>query len=213
MNSTPQTVSYTRGRLPHWQIVNGRYFVTIRLKGAIPGQGMERIAQLRRTVENAVEMKEIMTARRRTFLEMEEWLEAASRVDYLTRTDVADIVVDAIKHRQASGEWTMICYTLMPNHIHLFFRLGACIEEGSFDSGEHDHVLTTVLEGFKRRTARFAAPLLGIKGEDFWQREWFDHWSRGPQQDERIKRYIRLNAVKAGLVAQPEDWPFWRECE
>ena len=65
------------------------------------------------------------------------------------------------------------------------------------------------IKDFKRWTATATAQLLGSDGENFWQRDWFDHWSRGPEQDERIKRYIRDNAVKAGLVTNPHDWPYW----
>ena len=31
MTQKPETVAYWRGRLPHWEVVEGRYFVTIRL--------------------------------------------------------------------------------------------------------------------------------------------------------------------------------------
>src|SRR5262249_13528856 len=42
----PETVAFWRGRLPHWKVVDGRYFVTIHVAGAIPKQGQERIHAL-----------------------------------------------------------------------------------------------------------------------------------------------------------------------
>ncbi len=39
----PKTIRFWRGRLPHWEVEAGRYFLTVRLKGAIPIEGQERI--------------------------------------------------------------------------------------------------------------------------------------------------------------------------
>ena len=38
----PEAVAFWYGRLPHWEVVGGRYFVTIHLAGAIPPAGQER---------------------------------------------------------------------------------------------------------------------------------------------------------------------------
>jgi hypothetical protein len=66
---------------------------------------------------------------------------------------------------------------------------------------------------FKQRTGRCALAWLVNPPTRFWQREWFDHWSRSPQEDERIITYIRRNPMKAGLVKHYTDWPFgsWRD--
>jgi hypothetical protein len=50
--------------------------------------------------------------------------------------------------------------------------------------------------------------LLSIDRGRFWQREWFDHWSRSDDEDERTVVYIRNNPVKAGLVKSYQDWPY-----
>jgi REP element-mobilizing transposase RayT len=113
----------------------------------------------------------------------------------LTRPDVADMVIEAISFRERTGKWSMLAYVLMPNHLHLFFRLV-------------DGRLTKTMIGFKRWTGREAADLLDRSGERFWQREWFDHWSRSALQDERIVEYIRQNPVKAGLVDDYRNWPY-----
>jgi len=83
----------------------------------------------------------------------------------------------------------------MPNHIHLFFEL---LKAG----------LKEVLEDFKSWTGGRAARLTSLDDDRFWQREWFDHWSRSDDEDERIIAYIRQNPVKAGLVSDYRDWPY-----
>ncbi len=43
MTRNPETIDFWVGRLPHWEVVDGRYFVTIHLSGAIPEAGHHRI--------------------------------------------------------------------------------------------------------------------------------------------------------------------------
>jgi REP element-mobilizing transposase RayT len=150
---------------------------------------------------------EIHQARRAMFREMEYWLEKAPTVTHLTKPEIARIVIDSIESMAERRVWLPISYTLMPNHLHLFIRLA---DMASKDEPRPLSLISSI-QDFKRWTAREAAKELGIPGTEFWQREWFDHWSRGPESDERIRRYIRMNAVKAGLAEAPEDWPYFWE--
>lgn len=59
----------------------------------------------------------------------------------------------------------------------------------------------------KRHTARQCNRLLGRHGA-FWQDESYDHCVRDDGELERIFQYVEYNPVKAGLVAEPEQWPF-----
>jgi REP element-mobilizing transposase RayT len=95
------------------------------------------------------------------------------------------------------GDWHVHEYVVMPTHLHLFCEFGA----GGVKS---------TLEDFKRFTGHRASKLLGQNDKRFWQREWFDHWSRSDEEDDRIIAYIRNNPVKAGLVETPEEWPYSR---
>ena len=129
------------------------------------------------------------------FREIEKWLDRAEWVTHLQNSTVAEMVVEAIEHRQQIGAWKVFEYTVMPTHIHLFCEMGP---KG----------LKKTLEDFKRWTGHRAAKLIAIDGERFWQREWFDHWSRSDAEDDRIVRYIRNNPVKAGLVIDSAEWRF-----
>lgn len=207
MTERPETIGFCRKRLPHWEVVGGRYFVTIRLKGSIPSQGIERIRAIQRNLAEVADADGQLEARRKTFVEMEKWLDCAPQVAHLCNKGVAKMIVEAIHDREERGIWRPICYTIMPNHLHLFVSFdGECVEA---EEVMRQRQLVPALEAFKRRTTREAADILGMPGRGFWQREWFDHWSRGPEHDERIVRYVRNNAVKAGLVAEPSDWPWW----
>ena len=211
MREKPETVHFWRGDLPHWEVVDGRYFVTIRLRGAIPEAGMRRIRCLKEKLEAAVANGcDGLKERRAIFCEMENWLETAPRLDYLRRPAAARVIAEAINYRHDCEIWTMFEAVTMPNHIHLFFRLGrnAPWEQAAGAEDKASHCLRDVLRNFKRWTARRIAGELGINGSRFWQREWFDHWSRSAEEDEKTNRYIRMNPVKAGLVRSPEEWPY-----
>jgi len=137
-----------------------------------------------------------LSIQRRVFQEMEDWLDRAVNVRHLSDdARIAKMVTEAILHRAQQMIWTVFDYVVMPNHIHLFLE----IREGS---------LKSTMEGFKRWTGHEAGKLIDLKGKSFWQDEWFDHWSRSDEEDERIIVYIRNNPVKAGLVARYRDWPY-----
>ncbi len=194
----PATIAFWTGRLPHWEVEDGRYFVTIRLAGAIPQEGQDRIRQLAgewTSVNRIQAPEEWLRQQRRIFRAMEEWLHRAETVVYLQRPEIAELVMEAVEHRKRRGDWTVWEYVVMPNHIHLFFEL-------------HRGSLKGVLEDFKRWTAHQAVRRLRSEGKGFWQREWFDHWSRSDEEDEMIIAYIRNNPVQAGLVHRWEDWRF-----
>ena len=46
MMRKPKTTTFWLGRLPHWEVEDGRYFITIHLTGAIPAVGRSRLMRL-----------------------------------------------------------------------------------------------------------------------------------------------------------------------
>ncbi len=196
MKRKPETVAFWRGRLPHWEVAEGRYFVTIHLAGAIPQPGQERIHALAAEADQLSEhdAEGRLNVQRRVFREMESWLDRVEYVSTLRRPDVASMLMEAIAFREERA-WHMFEYVVMPSHIHLFFEL---VGEG----------LKKHLEQFKRWTGHEAARLLKGGGKRFWQDEWFDHWSRSDEEDERIIEYIQRNPERAKLVKTYQDWPF-----
>jgi REP element-mobilizing transposase RayT len=197
MNRKPKTIAFWTGRLPHWEVEEGRYFITIHLAGAIPIQGRARLRELAGNLRRIRVRKapEWLRLQRRIFAEMERWLDGASWNPALQRPDIADVVIDAIEHRHQRGDWRVFEYVVMPTHVHLLGEIGR-------------RGLKATLEDFKRWTGHRAAERLGMAGQRFWQREWFDHGARSDGEDDRIMAYIRNNPVKAGLVKCFQEWPY-----
>ena len=119
--SRPQTISFWRGALPHWEVVDGRYFVTVRLANSLPA-GVE--SELAAILNDATE--ENYTARSRTYFRtLERWLDANQGHAFLAERDVAETIAEAISAYERRDLWRVSAYAIMPNHVHLFLRCGS----------------------------------------------------------------------------------------
>lgn len=189
----PRTTSFYRGRLPHWEVESGVYFVTMRVHGTLPKSAEEELRLLSLEVRNAAGGERLML-QRKVLARLETWLNASTERLHLSEPSVAQMIMESIANMHARGIWDPIEYVVMPNHIHLLVT----VTRGD---------LRSAMVSFKRWTARHAISLLKLTSRPFWEEEWFDHWPRSELEFERIVEYIRQNPVKAGLVQEYRDWP------
>jgi REP element-mobilizing transposase RayT len=84
--------------------------------------------------------------------------------------------------------WFCRILLLMPDHLHAIVAF-----PGSAS-------MKQVVGDWKRFLARRA----GIR----WQRDFFDHRLRDHHQTTETLAYIRMNPVRRGLVASPDQWPW-----
>jgi REP-associated tyrosine transposase len=85
-------------------------------------------------------------------------------------------------------------YVIMPDHIHFFVRGGI------------DFVLMQWMRILKRRMSKaISAPL------PHWQKGFFDHLIRHSESYSEKWEYVRQNPVRAGLVDDPDEWPWHGE--
>ncbi len=196
MPRKPETIGFWTGRLPHREVAEGRYFITVHLAGAIPKEGQDRIYALAAEHNSIPEYdtQARLRLQRRIYLEMAAWLDRVDHVTHLQRPEVASVLTEAIAFRHGRT-WNVLEYVVMPSHLHLFVEV-------------LNNSLKYTMEQFKRWTGHEAAKVLDLNKESFWQNEWFDHWSRSDEEDVRIMEYIRQNPVKAKLVSRYEDWPY-----
>ena len=113
---------------------------------------------------------------------------------YLRQPDIAQIVVASIHKGVELEHYELSAYVVMANHVHLL------IQPRIAPDG--------LLKSLKGATAREANRLLNRTGEPFWRKESYDHWVRNQNEFEKIRAYIENNPVKAGLVQNPEDYPW-----
>jgi REP element-mobilizing transposase RayT len=185
------------------------YFVTFRLADSLPKEVLrryeaQRAARLQALADarhRGIQVPDTEAIIRRDFSrQVERYLDRGAGACHLRRPEVADLVAGTLKffdgERYLLREWVV-----MPNHVHVLVWPMA------------DHVLDKIVQSWKRFTSTHVKPVLELAAGRFWQPETYDHWVRDDEERARIARYIRLNPVKAGLCAQPEEWRWssaWR---
>lgn len=169
-------------RLPHWDVIGARVFVTFRLYGSLPPG---------RAFPN-----ERLTSGK-AFVTMDRLLDRARRGPaYLGRPEIAELVIQALYDgQQTFNRFELHSFVVMPNHVHLLVTPHVTAREW-----------LGPLKGF---TAHEAGKMLRrYSGSPFWQDENYDHLVRGDDEFRRITRYIEWNPAKAGLASSPERFPF-----
>lgn len=111
----------------------------------------------------------------------------------LLRDSAACSVVEATLERlRARHGFYLYGYVLMPDHVHLLI------------SEPKQHLLADTMRALKTETAK------QLKGEreHFWQQRYYDRNIITQREFVEKLRYIHRNPVKAGLVEEPEAWPW-----
>jgi putative transposase len=99
-------------------------------------------------------------------------------------------IAETLAVREASGDMICRLALAMPDHLHGLFGF-----PGS-------KPMSKVISAFKS----WLAKQCGIQ----WQRDFFDHRLRNLESAAEKANDIRMNPVRAGLVANPQDWPYQR---
>jgi putative transposase len=107
----------------------------------------------------------------------------------LAKPSVATPLFESVIYRNERGIWHARLVVLMPDHVHFLVSFGATEKR-----------MQTTVSKWKEWTAK--------KLKIGWQRDFFEHRLRRDESVREKADYILLNPVRAGLVSQPEDWPF-----
>lgn len=119
------------------------------------------------------------------------------RRSILVEQSVHDAFIRFAEEGMHRGEW-LGAYVLMPDHLHAFV---------GFDNQQIQ--LSAWMKSLKNAVSK-TLRLNGIAGPH-WQKGFFDHLLRSEESYEKKWHYVRENPVRAGLVTNWEDWPFWNE--
>jgi putative transposase len=101
--------------------------------------------------------------------------------------------IEALQKACAKCCFTLLAYTIMPNHVHVL----AHSESGS--SGKEFMRYFKQLAGFAYRKPT---------GDSLWQISFYDHILRSDEAIGRLGEYIWNNPVRARIVERPEDYPY-----
>lgn len=177
---------FHKRNLPHLYYNKGIYFITYRLYGSIHPNQLEKLQQ---NIKNADEEEQ-----KKVFKKYDKLLDMASnKIDYLSNPHIAEVCKQSIMYFDKK-DIDVICFCIMPNHIHLVFELLS-----------KDKLVGDIMASIKRYSAKNANELLKFKGR-FWQAESFDRLVRNEKELYNIIKYVLRNPVNAGLVENYEDW-------
>ena len=192
--------------LPHFQPSGVTFFVTGRLYGSLPQEAIERLKEekeaayrriLKESQDETQRKLEIQNYHKKHFAKWDTYLDAnPSEPQWLKRPEVAKIVSNAF-HFFDGQSYTLIAYTVMPNHFHLVID--------TTDEIRFTKPLYRIMQSIKGFTAKEANKLLNRSGT-FWQEESYDHVVRNGQELKNIIEYVLNNPVKAGLVDNWQDY-------
>lgn len=114
------------------------------------------------------------------------------RKPLLARKEIFDAFVAYAEKNAAQGR-AVGRFVIMPDHIHLFVRIGRDFK----------------LNDFIRLLKQTLTSALGA--EDVWQPGFFDRLLRNSESYAEKWSYVRENPVRAGLAEKAEDWPWQGE--
>jgi len=114
----------------------------------------------------------------------------------LARHEIFSVLQEEWRSMHARHGWSIGRYLVMPDHVHFFALASASTAP-----------LERMVGRWKEWTAKRCLPLVGLPAP-FWQKRFFDHLLRSHESFVEKWDYVRMNPVRAKLVARPEDWPF-----
>lgn len=195
---------HERGYLPHCDFPDLVQFVTFRLEDSMP-------AARRSEWEHLLAIEDQREKRTR----LEEYLDRGIGACWLRDEIIARIAEEALVHFH-NERYELLAWCVMPNHVHVLVDV-------------QQTPLWRIVQGWKVRVAREARMLLRAERRaparleschsshepsgcsalrSFWQREYWDAFMRGEQQERTAIRYIENNPVRAMLIRSAEEWPF-----
>lgn len=208
---------FRRRHLPHWDVEGHPYFVTACLDRSLSAVGLKRIRTYREELDARPRPAQLSGEEWETrksklvFALVDKLLDHESPVKHLADPAQAQIVQNAFLHF-ANERYKLLAFVVMPSHHHWLFLPNPdwavqAVQKSKRDGGRDRTAREIISHSVQSFTANMCNRVRGESGP-YWQAETFDHWARDEEEILRIIDYIERNPVAAGLVSNPEDWPW-----
>ena len=180
---------FHRRNLPHLHYNEGDYFITFRLKDSLP---ISEIKLLKSELENSSD--DLTVKEKKLFKKYDELLDSQKfgTINVIEKNIIK--IIKEIIHWHEKIYYDLICYCIMPNHIHLVFTIIS-----------KEKSLSEIMKMIKGTSSVMINKYLNRTGS-LWQAESFDRLIRDDTEMYNIVKYVLLNPVKANLVS---DWKNW----
>jgi putative transposase len=108
--------------------------------------------------------------------------------------DRASVVIESLKRVSRSADILVHAFCVMPDHVHV-------LVEGKSATSD----VVKFIAQWKQSTGYLFRHELPRR---FWQRRFYDHVLRRPEDSDAVAWYIWMNPVRKGMVAEPRLYPF-----
>jgi ATP-dependent Clp protease ATP-binding subunit ClpA len=170
------------GKLPHWRQDGVTYFVTWRTGDSLPkARADEWFAERDQWLKNHPEpwTSKVEEEYYQRFPDRwEKWLDEGHGECLLARPELRNIVEDVLRHDDGV-KYRLKDFVVAANHVHVLV-----IPTGG------ENTLSDAVQNWKSVSSHRINKALGRKGE-FWQKEYFDHIVRSPEQLVKFRSYIQ----------------------
>ena len=184
-------IHFHRRNLPHIYSDEGIYFITYRLADSLT---QNKVAEIKSAIENKG-LKDVEKFKR-LLKKYDNLLDSGLYGNkYLLNPQVSEICKYTL-HYADGKEYKLICYCIMPNHIHLVLELL-----------RGNKGISKIMQAVKRISARKSNQILNRTGK-FWQDESYDRLVRDDKELYFIIRYVLMNPVNSGLIINWSDWKY-----
>src|SRR5680860_376266 len=207
-----------KNQLPHIAPVGAIFFVTFRLGDSLPVQLVKEMrikmdASIKKLEQKKPYRYKLMIQKQRKifFKNYDHQLDVFPYGECHLKDPIIANIVETKLHELDRKIYDLICYCIMPNHVHVLFDTSLQLTD------EHNRILNQVpknyiqldqiMKNIKGSIAVKANRILNRNGK-FWRKDSFDHYVRNEQELLNIINYILQNQVKAKLVEHWKDYPF-----
>ena len=114
-----------------------------------------------------------------------------------------DLLHAAFRATQAARPFILLAWVILPDHLHCIWRL----PDGDADNANR---WAQIKSGFSRRlpeTERRSAYRVSRRERGIWQRRYWEHLVRDPEDLRQHVDYIHYNPLKHGYAVCVADWP------
>ncbi|MCM8535339.1 MAG: transposase [Lentisphaeraceae bacterium] len=174
---------YNRGYLPHYDANHTLQFITYRLADSLPHHINSEESNL-------------------TFQTIDTTLDQNLGSCLLQYPDIALIIKENWLHFNQK-EYDILSYVIMPNHVHMLIKTQKA-------------PLTKILHSWKSYTSKKIYQKLQEStfdihtiSKNIWQEEYWDTFIRDEAHLNKVLAYIADNPIKAGLVNNISDYPWY----
>ena len=182
---------FHRRNLPHLYFNEGIYFITYRLANSLP---QNKVAEIKSAINNKELNYDFYF--KRLLKRYDGILDSGNYgIKYLLNPQVSEICKYTL-HYPDKKDYNLICYCIMPNHVHLVFELL-----------KKNKGINKIMQSIKRISARKSNQILNRTGK-FWQDESYDRLVRDDKELYFIIRYVLMNPVNSGLIINWSDWKY-----